>query len=171
MRRYTRYLISAEYMEHEQCNSFGRQHDLHLFTIKLEKNSRLLSNCNLNSYPFYTSIYIPTNPHSLLTLPSNPTLAKCPLSISPTFRHPANPIHNTNSSYKILNANSTPACPSYTNPQIGILPIHTPSAPNANALKISLPRLIPPSTCIGIWPLAAATHSGRASRVEVAESS
>jgi hypothetical protein len=50
-------------------------------------------------------------------------------------------------------------------PQIGTLPINTKSAPNANALKMSLPLLTPPSNAIGILPLATEAQSRRLSSV------
>ena len=56
------------------------------------------------------------------------------------------------------------------NPHKAGLPTQQQSAPNANALKISVPVLIPPSTCTPILPLAASTHSGNASIVAVTPS-
>jgi hypothetical protein len=50
-------------------------------------------------------------------------------------------------------------------PQIGTLPINTKSAPNANALKMSLPLLTPPSKAIGILPLTTEAQSRRLSSV------
>jgi hypothetical protein len=50
-------------------------------------------------------------------------------------------------------------------PHIGILPAKQKSAPNAKALKMSVPRRIPPSIAIGIRPLATGPHSRRTSNV------
>lgn len=52
------------------------------------------------------------------------------------------------------------------NPQIAGRPARQKSAPRARALKISVPRRIPPSTAMGILPFATGTISRRTSRVE-----
>ena len=102
--------------------------------------------------------------------------------------YPARPMVSLNSCIKIFNASSTPACPLYfegrkkcqstsnklaqisfgkltARPQIGIRPTKTWHAPKAIALKMSEPRLIPPSTAMGILEPAVKAHSRRASRV------
>lgn len=51
-------------------------------------------------------------------------------------------------------------------PQIAGRPARQKSAPRARALKISVPRRIPPSTAMGNLPFATGTISRRTSRVE-----
>ena len=84
---------------------------------------------------------------TLLNTPSYPILLKQPLPISSTLLHPHKAIHRLKSSYKILSIFSTPACPLYAKPQIAGRPTQTHCAPRACAMKISLPRRIPPSMC------------------------
>ena len=63
---------------------------------------------------------------------------------------------------------STPAYPSVANPQRIGLPMKTASAPRANALRISVPLLTPPSKNIGIFfPFRASEISFSDSKVEI----
>lgn len=57
-------------------------------------------------------------------------------------------------------------CRLTASPQNGIRPMKQKSAPKASALKISEPRRIPPSTAIGIRPLAIGAQTRRASSVD-----
>src|SRR6185295_3383841 len=61
---------------------------------------------------------------------------------------------------------STPGWPNAPSPQIYGRPTHTPCAPMASALTMSVPRRKPLSTRIGMRPRTASTISGSASMVE-----
>lgn len=51
------------------------------------------------------------------------------------------------------------------NPHMGTRPAKQKSAPRARALKISDPRLMPPSMAMAVFPLARGAHSRNTSRV------
>lgn len=71
-------------------------------------SSRLLT---YHTYPLHS-----LQPHSLASVPSPCTRAKCAFDISATLAHPTSPIHSLNSSSRIFSARSTPCCPSYCSP-------------------------------------------------------
>uniref|UniRef100_A0A0A9DNW2 Uncharacterized protein n=1 Tax=Arundo donax TaxID=35708 RepID=A0A0A9DNW2_ARUDO len=69
---------------------------------------------------------------------------------------------SSNSSRIIRSTLLTPASPAAASENTTGLPMKTPAAPRASALKTSVPRRTPPSRNTGIWPRAALTTSSSA---------
>jgi hypothetical protein len=70
-----------------------------------------------------------------------------------------------NSRRNISRTASTPGWPNAPSPHASCLPVPTAVAPIATALKMSVPRRIPPSTITGILPATPSITSGKLSIV------